>query len=156
MPRTEKENAKIAAIRDELIATTRAFCLEHLDEEHADLAEKMVRKLGRKRDAPFMRGARKNWAAGIVHAIAQLNFLFDRSQEIHTTPTEIAVYFGANKDTISGKAHAIRKMLGARQFGQEFSNAKNSATGERLDSMTGAFIMIQRMQDVLEADDDNP
>ena len=133
MPRTAQEKAKIAAIRDELIATTRAFCLEHLDEEHADLAEKMVRKLGRKRDVPFMRGARKNWAGGVIYAIVQFNSLFIQNEPVHTCADDIADYFGAKKATISAKAKAIRRLLRLAEYDTEFVNQRTRAQWEKLE-----------------------
>lgn len=64
---------------DRIVAATDAACLEHLDEEYADLCRRLVGKLARKRPSPLARGDLGIWAAGVVCAIAQLNFLFDQS-----------------------------------------------------------------------------
>lgn len=68
---------------DRVVAATDAVCLEHLDEEYADLCRCLVGKLARKRPSPLAQGDVGIWAAGVVYAIGQLNFLFDKSQMVH-------------------------------------------------------------------------
>ena len=63
------------------------------------------------REVPFVRGRLENWAAAVIYATAQVNFAFDKSQEPHTTPDEIADFFGVSKNTASQKAQIIRSSL---------------------------------------------
>jgi hypothetical protein len=60
---------------------------------------------------PLHRGRTDIWAAAIVYAIAQLNFLFDAHTPNHLTPDELCEAFGVKKTTVGRKAAAIRNAL---------------------------------------------
>src|SRR5690606_12322807 len=51
------------------------------------------------------------WACSIVYAIGQANFLFDRSQTPHASPSDICNWFNISKSTAGNKAKLIRTML---------------------------------------------
>lgn len=72
---------------DKIIEMTSAFCAENLDDDYLQLCEKLIKKLGRKRDVPFQRGKLEIWAAAVVYAIGSINFLFDKSFEPFMTTT---------------------------------------------------------------------
>ena len=57
------------------------------------------------------RGRIEIWAAAIVYAIAQLNFLFSRETPHHLTPDELCDWFNEKKGTVSSKATMIRHTL---------------------------------------------
>ena len=97
---------------DEIIALTDAFCAEHLNEEYAGVCRQMAAKLGRKRPSPLTRGWAKSWAAAIAYAVGRVNFLFDKSQEPHMKPTDLAGWFGVAQSTASNKASQIMDMFG--------------------------------------------
>ena len=40
----------------ELLQLTGAFCVQKLDQEYFELCEKLIKKMGRKREVPFKRG----------------------------------------------------------------------------------------------------
>ena len=61
----------------QVAAVTDAACREHLDVEYAELCRAVVGKLGRKRPSPLTRGDLRIWAAEVVYAVGQLNFVFD-------------------------------------------------------------------------------
>jgi len=104
-----------------LIGMTKTFCAEKLDEDYSQLCEKMIKKLGRKRDVPFQRGKPEIWAAAVVYALGSINFLWDKSFEPYMTTDEICQYFGTKKSTVSNKAHEINEMLKLGYFNPEFS-----------------------------------
>jgi Domain of unknown function (DUF6398) len=82
-----------AAVRpyaDQVVAVTDAVCLEHLDTEYGELCRVVVGKLGRKRPSPLTRGDLRIWAAGVVYAVGQLNFIFDPSQSPHATADQLS------------------------------------------------------------------
>src|SRR5918994_5767178 len=69
-----------AALRDrarQIIDVTDAACREHLDDEYGRLAGELVGRLARKRPSPLVRGDATIWAAGVIYALGQVNFLFD-------------------------------------------------------------------------------
>ena len=107
--------------KSQLIDMLSAFCDENLNEEFGHLSVKLVEKMSRKHTVPFKRGKIENWASGIIYAIAQINFLFDKSSEPHTSPDEICDYFNTKKSTASNKARDIRKMFDLGHFDEEFS-----------------------------------
>ncbi|HHG83700.1 MAG TPA: hypothetical protein ENJ82_03035 [Bacteroidetes bacterium] len=110
-----------------LLEMTGMFCSQKLDEDYFQLCEKLIKKMGRKREVPFKRGKLEIWAAAVIYAIGSINFLFDRSFEPYVTAQEISDYFGAKKSTVSNKAGQIRKMFKMDVFDNEFSTARSKA-----------------------------
>ena len=109
----------------QLISLTTEFCEQHLDDEYEQLCEKLIRKMSRKRNVPYLSGGIEVWAAGVIYALGQINFLFDRSFEPYATPDDICDYFGTNKSTTSKKAKFIRDMFKMRYWNDEFSTEQN-------------------------------
>jgi hypothetical protein len=105
------DKAAIAAKTQQLIEMTNAFGDAHLDDDYKQLCEKLVRKMARKRVVPFMSGKPESWAAGVVHAIGTINFLFDRSFEPYVASPDIAAFFGVGQSTVQQKSKAIRDMF---------------------------------------------
>jgi hypothetical protein len=69
--------AELKKIENKLLELTGAFCTLKLDDEYLQLSEKLIKKLGRKRNVPFESGKIEIWAASIIHALGMINFLFD-------------------------------------------------------------------------------
>ena len=105
----------------ELINLTTKFCDEHLDVEYKQLSEKLILKMSRKRNAPFLYGQIEIWAAAIIHALGRINFLFDKSFKPYTSVDDICNYFKVSKSTVSQKAKLIREMLKMTYWDDEFS-----------------------------------
>lgn len=105
---------------DRVVTVTDAVCLEHLDGEYADLCRRVVGKLGRKRPSPLTRGAPGIWAAGIVYAVGQLNFVFDPAQTPHATADQLSEWLGVKKTTMANKARLIRDTLKLSHLDGEF------------------------------------
>ncbi len=102
------------AMRDRAQAITEvtdAVCLEHLDEEYGQIARQLVARLARKRPSPLARGDVRIWAAGVIYAVGQVNFLFDRAQTPHLTADELAERLGVVKTTMANKAGLINRTL---------------------------------------------
>jgi hypothetical protein len=135
--------AALDALAADLVARTSAFCRAHLDDECDALCAKLVATLRRKRVVPFATGRPEIWAASVVYALGQINFLFDRSKTPHTTPDTIAGFFGASKVTVGLKAKAIRDLLKLRPWGPRFSTAAMAASNPiRQLGTLGGFIAI--------------
>jgi hypothetical protein len=96
---------------EEVTALTDRFCDEGLDVEYRNLSRQMAAALARKKPSSLTTGKANLWAAGIVYALGQVNFLFDKSQEPHSTPDEIGAGFGVSKTSASTKARQIRDLL---------------------------------------------
>jgi hypothetical protein len=107
-------------IAEEIIQVTDHVCTKLLDPEYADLARKAVAKLARKRPSPLLSGRHCTWAAAVVYALGQVNFLFDAASEPYLTADELSVAFGVAKSTMGGKAKQVRDLLKMNHFATEF------------------------------------
>ncbi len=113
------------------------FCSKFLDDEYAEVLRKLILKLARKRPSPLLSGKPPTWAAGAIHAIGMVNFLFDPSQKPHVKSSQISEYFGLAQNTISAKSQSIRKLLKMNQMDVEWM------TPSRIeDSPMTWFIMV--------------
>lgn len=107
----------------ELIELTREFCDNFLDDEYKHLSEKLIRKMSRKHNVPFLRGREDIWAASIIHALGRINFLFDQHSKPHVSAAVISKHFKASKKYVSEKATKILDMLKIRHWDKEFSTS---------------------------------
>jgi hypothetical protein len=114
-------------VADEIVTITDSVCMAVLDEEYGDLARRAVAKLARKRPSPLPGGRRTTWAAGVVYALGQVNFLFDPASEPCVTADQLSEAFGVAKSTMSGKARQVRDLLRIDHFSPEFQRADVAA-----------------------------
>lgn len=112
---------KVKQRETELIQQTTAFCQDHLDRDYAELCEKCIRKMGRKRAVPFERGHLNIWAAAVVYALATINYAFDSSFDPTITRDQIHDFFNTKQSTVSNKSKTIRDMFKMKPFGSEFA-----------------------------------
>lgn len=111
-------NKKISVSKEKLkervntiTALATSFCAQKLDNEYFELAEKLIGKLSRKRPSPLLRGRENIWAAGIVHALGQVNFLYDKSFDPYISFDDLNTFFSTKKSSVGNKAADIRKMF---------------------------------------------
>lgn len=108
--------------RAELImAVSDEVCGRHLDAEYADLSRRLVAKLARKRPSPLTRGDPRIWAAGVLYALGQINFLFDQSQNPHLSADQLSAATKVKKTTMANKAKLVRDTVGLSHFDWEFA-----------------------------------
>ncbi len=91
-------------------------CTEKLNAEYFALCIELAAKLARKRPSPLLSGNAKTWAAGIIHALGTVNFLFDKSQLPHLTSKDLCDWFSLGQSTISGKSKMIRELFNMGHF----------------------------------------
>jgi hypothetical protein len=111
-----------------LLELTGIFCSQKLDDDYFQLCEKLIKKMGRKREVPFKRGKLEIWAAAVIYAIGSINFLFDKSFEPYITAQQISDYFGTKKSTVSNKARQIREKFKLTMFDNEFATQHMNET----------------------------
>lgn len=116
-----RDKVLIEKKKKKLIELTAGFCDAYLDDDYKQLCEKLILKMSRKYNVPFLRGLMEIWAAAIVHAIGSINFLFDRSFEPYVSSKDMCNFFGTVQKTISHKAKYIRDMFKMRYYDKEFS-----------------------------------
>ena len=119
-----RHKAIIEGKRKALVEMTAGFCDAYLDEECKQLCEKLILKISRKRNAPFLYGSLETWAATVIHALGSINLLFDPSFKPYVSREDISNYFGTSKSTVSQKARVIRDMFKMRYWDNEFSTIR--------------------------------
>jgi len=95
----------------EIINLTDTFCNENLNEEYAQFIRYVIAALCRKRPSPLSKGKAKTWACGAVHAVGTVNFLFDKSQTIYISASELYAKFDIGQSTGQSKSKIIRDLL---------------------------------------------
>ncbi len=93
---------------NDIVTALKSFCDNNLNDEYYELSVALAAKIARKRPSPLMAGQVNTWAAGIIHTLGMVNFLFDKSQKPHMTASEIADGFELSKSTVSAKSNAIK------------------------------------------------
>jgi hypothetical protein len=138
--------------KDTLIQMTDGFAERYLDEDYKMLCRKLIEKMSRKRQVPFLSGRLDIWAAAVVYALGQINFLFDKSFEPYVSAPDLCDYFGTSQSTISQKAKTIRDMLKMRYFDEEFSTERmqNENPLNEFVMVNGLIVPISTVMKVLE------
>jgi len=138
--------------KDTLIQMTDGFADSYLDENYKMLCQKLINKMSRKRQVPFLSGKLEIWAAAVVYALGQINFLFDKNFEPYVSATDLCDYFGTNQSTTSQKAKKIRDMFKMRYFNEEFSTErmKNDNPLNEFVMINGFVVPISTVMKILE------
>jgi hypothetical protein len=102
---------KMLSKYEEITAITDQVCEMHLNAEYANLSRKMAAALSRKRPSPLERARTKSWAAGVLYALARVNFLFDKSQTPNISTRELCQALEISQGTASAKARDIWNIL---------------------------------------------
>ncbi len=106
---------------DAITEITDAVCEEALTDEYADLAREMTAALSRKRPSPLESGQTPSWAAGVLYALGQVNFLFDANEEPHLPATELCERVGVSQSTGSRYARKSRDALDLKPFDPDWT-----------------------------------
>jgi hypothetical protein len=152
------ENLRIpAAMReraDLVITITDQVCVRDLDTEYARLARRLVAQLARKRPSPLTRGDTRIWAAGVLYVLAQVNFLFDRTQSPHLSATQLAAAIGVKQTTMANKAAMINRSLGIGMFEPELTRAEMLAQHPMawIVELNGLLVDARTLPDELQAE----
>jgi hypothetical protein len=122
------EKQQIQEKQAQILGLIKQFCSAKLNDEYYEISEQLVKKLGRKRNVPFMTGQLEIWAVAVIHTIGTVNFLFDRASEPYASLDDINDFFGTKKTTTSGKSKVIRDLLKIKQFDNEFATKEMKAS----------------------------
>jgi plasmid maintenance system antidote protein VapI len=109
----------------EIMGVVKNLCKEHLNEEYYELAQELAAKLARKRPSPLLSGRPNTWAAGIIHALGMVNFLFDKSQAPYLSSKDLSEWFGLSQNTIGARSKSIRDMFKIRQLDPRWTLRSN-------------------------------
>ncbi len=106
---------------EEITRLTDTFSETCLNAEWKTLGRPLAATPCRKRPSPLITGKANVWAAGIVHALGMVNFLFDPSQTPHVKSPQIPEYFKTAPSTLQAKSKQIRDLLAMYQLSPEWS-----------------------------------
>ncbi len=123
---------------NKILPLVQDFCAKKLNKKYFKEGEGLLKKLNRKRTKPLATGKPEIWAAGVIHALASLNFLFDKSNEHYLTTDEINSYFETNKSTVTAKSRIICDLLKLSRF----DNAMARFMQEMENSLMDSFVMV--------------
>ncbi len=98
----------------EIVDLARKLCLEKINEEYAELSDKLIRKMGRKREVPFIQGKSEIWATAAVNVLGTMNFLFDKSFLPYLNLEGLCSFFGLKHNAVESKSDDIIKLLKLR------------------------------------------
>jgi hypothetical protein len=133
----------------EVAALLTQFGRAYLDAELTGFTVELWQRLCRKKSPDCLHGQPEIWAAAVIHVIARMNFLFDRSQPVHLSFATICDYFHTNKTTIGNKATTLERTLKLRPHSEPGlcrSSLLESFTTVRLaNGMVLSFEMAKRM-----------
>ena len=120
---TAKSTRVPAALQDKFNAIAQAadvFCDQRLNGEYQQLIRLALAALSRKRPSPLLKGKDVAWAAGAVHALGMVNFLFDPSQTPHCKAADIQVHFGVGASLCASRSKEMRDALDMGQLSVEW------------------------------------
>ena len=148
----EKVPEKMQPIYEEIIAITDNVCQQYLNQEYADLSRRMAGKLCRKRPSPLVNGRAKTWAAGIVYALGQINFLFDKSQSPYIAARDLCALFDVSQNSVSARAKQIRDILKINIFDYEWmlSNLIDESPLTWLVTVNGLIVDVRDMPRIVQ------
>lgn len=131
----------------DVVSIIEKICGEKLNEEYFDLSVAMAAKIARKRPSPLLSGQKKTWAAGIIHALGMVNFLFDKSQSPYLSSQDLCEWFGLGQSTINGKSKVIRDMFKIYQLDPKWCLPSRLANNPRVWMVSlGGYIVDIRSQ----------
>ena len=125
MTPSERVPAALREKFDAIAQATDAFCDLRLNDDYKKVIRQALAALSRKRPSPLLKSNDKAWAAGVVHAVGMVNFLFDPSQTPHCKAPEIYANFGVSASTVSLRSKETRDALGMHQMSPEWTVAGN-------------------------------
>ena len=125
MPPSERVPAALQEKFNAISQATDAFCGQRLNDDYKKVIRSALAALSRKRPSPLLKGKDNAWAAGVVHAVGMVNFLFDPEQTPHCKAPEIYAHFGVGASAGQAKSKETRDALGMSQFSPEWTVASN-------------------------------
>ena len=125
MTQSERVPAALQEKFNVISQATDAFCDQRLNDDYKKVIRSALAALSRKRPSPLLKGKDNAWAAGVVHAVGMVNFLFDPEQTPHCKAPEIYAHFGVGASAGQAKSKETRDALGMSQFSPEWTVASN-------------------------------
>ncbi len=141
------EKEKIKERQEQILDLVREFCSKKLDDDYFEICERLIKKLGRKKQVPFASGQVNVWAAAVVHAVGSINFLFDKSFMPYVSVIDLNDFFGTKKATTSAKSTQLRNALKLSHWDSGFSTRqmKDSNPFAKLVMVDGLIVPLDSL-----------
>lgn len=101
----------IASKYEEIIEKIKSFSNECLNEEYKNICVMAAETLFLNNEEQLKKGKGLSWAAGIVHAIGNINGLFDAKKEPYIKALDLYKAFGVSSSTGSSKSKEVKNLL---------------------------------------------
>ena len=122
--------------RDEIEAEVARFCEAKLNDEWRQICVDFLDAIEAEEPHAFRQGDLKIYAAGVIHALGQLNFLFDASTKPHVSVGDIADFYGVKKGSMTQRGTMLRDLMGLHPLNGQFLTSDNSErTGDLQEMM---------------------
>ena len=121
MTHSERVPAALQEKFNAISQATDAFCDLRLNDDYKKMVRAALAALSRKRPSPLLKSKDNAWAAGVVHAVGMVNFLFDPSQTPTCTAPEIYAHFGVSSSTGLLRSKETRIALDMSQLSPEWT-----------------------------------
>ncbi len=121
--------------RDEIEAEVVRFCEAKLNVDWRQLCVDFLDAIEREDPEAFLRGDINIYAAGVIHALGQLNFLFDKSIKPHVSVSEIADFYDVKKGSMTQRSTMLRDLMGLHPMNGQFLSSENREQMEEMQQM---------------------
>jgi len=106
---------------DAIAHSSDGFCDQYLNDEYKQSTREVLAALCRKRPSPLLAGRASSWAAGAIHALGMVNFLFDATQTPHCKANDIWAHFDLGASTVQNHSKKIREALKMRPMDPQWT-----------------------------------
>ena len=126
----------LAGKYNEIIEKITSFSNEHLNDEYKNICIEATKALFLNNEEQVKKGKSFSWAAGIVHAIGNLNNLFDAKNEPYIKALDLYKAFGVSSSTGSSKSKEVRSLLGLDENIEKWTVKESTSSAEKEAAVT--------------------
>lgn len=120
----------LAGKYEEIVEKITSFSNEYLNDEYKNICIEATKALFSNNEEQVKKGKSFSWAAGIVHAIGNLNNLFDAKNEPYIKALDLYKGFGVSSSTGSSKSKEVRNLLNLDENSEKWIIKKADSSAE--------------------------
>ncbi len=126
----------LAGKYEEIVEKITSFSNEYLNDEYKNLCIQAAKILFTNNEDQVKKGKSFSWAAGIVHAVGNVNNLFDAKNEPHMKALDLYKGFGVSSSTGSSKSKEVRALLGLDENANKWTIGKADLSAQKEAAVT--------------------
>ena len=120
----------LAGKYEEIVGKITSFSDEYLNDEYKNICIEATKALFLNNEEQVKKGKSFSWAAGIVHAVGNLNNLFDAKNEPYIKALDLYKGFGVSSSTGSSKSKEVRNLLNLDENSEKWIIKKANLSAE--------------------------